>query len=142
MALVLHKGLQQNLRGQSFALDPGQDQEARIVDHQLQVFLPLRLTPADKALPVLELPGACAKADAGYQLLTGKDVVAQLAARHGRVAQVVVARDIFVPQSRGGFAADRLQCDAAYFVNGLLDGRLGVAGGEVDNAADTSEPEP
>ena len=119
VALIFHKGFEQhrakavsakpvigqlaggkgqNLRSQPFALDPGQDQEARIVDHQLQVFLTLRFTPADEALPVLQLPGACTEADAGNELLTGKDVVANLAARHGRVTQVVVARDIFVPQ--------------------------------------------
>ena len=45
----------------------------------------LPFTPADEALPILQLPGACTEADAGNELLTGKDVVANLAARHRRV---------------------------------------------------------
>lgn len=62
----LASGKGQNLRSQPFAFDPRQDQKAGIVDHQLQVFLTLHLTPADEFLPVLQLPGACAKADAGH----------------------------------------------------------------------------
>lgn len=107
VALVLHEGLQQHgleaiavlpvtwqaagsqredLGGQAFGLDPRQHQEARIVDHQLQVSLPLLFTPADVAFAVFKFLGAGAKADACYQLVTGKYVVTNLAARHGRVA--------------------------------------------------------
>jgi hypothetical protein len=94
----LASGKGQNLRSQPFAFDPRQDQKAGIVDHQLQVFLTLRLTLADEFFPVLQLPGACAKADAGHQLVTREYVVANLATRHGCITQVMVTRDIFDPQ--------------------------------------------
>ena len=40
---------------ESFALDPRQDQEPRVVDHELQVLEPLRLLPTDEG--VRPLPG-------------------------------------------------------------------------------------
>ncbi len=76
----LPSGNGENLRCQPFAFDPGKNKKARIVDHQLQVFLPLLFTPADEFLPVLELPGACAETDAGHEFLASKDVVTNLAA--------------------------------------------------------------
>ena len=94
----------QDLGGQSLRLNPRQDQEAGVVDHQLQVLLALGLGPADEALAIAQLPGAGPEAEQRHQLLARVDAVAHLAARHRRVAQVVVARHVFVPQRRLGMA--------------------------------------
>ena len=73
----------QHLGGQAFAFNPRQDEEPRVVQHQVQVLEPLRLLPADEAVAYSEFPGARAKAEQGHELVASVHVVAQLAARHG-----------------------------------------------------------
>ena len=82
----------EDLRCQTFGLDPGQNQEAGIVHHQGEVPLPRVLLPADEALARGEFPGAGAEAQQGDLALVGEDEVATLTAGQGRVTEMVVAR--------------------------------------------------
>jgi len=95
--------------GQTLGLDPGQNQKAGIVHHEWQLPLPLFLVPADEALTRGELPSAGAEAQQGDQVLAGEDEVATLAAGHGRVAEIVVAGDVLVPQPGMGRTDDLAQ---------------------------------
>jgi hypothetical protein len=70
----------QDLRGEPFGLDPGQDQETGVVDDELQVLQPLRFLPADEAVTPGKLPGTGTEAEQCDEAFAGEDVVAQLAA--------------------------------------------------------------
>jgi hypothetical protein len=61
--LPLHE--REDLGGQALALDPGQDQKAGIVHHELQVPLSLVIVPTDELLARGEFPGAGAEAEQG-----------------------------------------------------------------------------
>ena len=80
-------------------MHPGQDQEARIIDDEMKVFLALLMAPTDKALTRCALPGGGTKAKQGDGLVPGIDEVAQLRAGQRRVTKIVVAFDILIPQA-------------------------------------------
>ena len=81
-------------------VDPGQDQEPRVVDHQRQVFLALVCgRPSDEAVARGELPCGGGEAEHGERpAVSVVDGVAHLGADQGLVAEVVVAGDELVPQ--------------------------------------------
>ena len=66
----------QDGRGQVSTLDPRQDQEARIVDHSMQVLLPLAGAPADEAITRPGFPGGSAEPKQGDEVVAGVDEVA------------------------------------------------------------------
>ena len=68
----------QHLGGQAGTVHPRQDQEARVVDHPVQPAAPLRIGPADVALPVGQPPGGGGEADQRHALFARVDAVAQL----------------------------------------------------------------
>gem|GEM_PF-1255434 len=63
---------------QVFAADPGQDEETRVVDHQVEGSAALVGVPADEAVAGLDGPGGGAKAEQSDDALFGPDEVAQL----------------------------------------------------------------
>ena len=73
--------LRQDLRGEAFGLNPGQDQQSGVVDDELQLLQALGFLPADEALAPGELPGTRAEAQQRDQLFARGHVVAHLAAR-------------------------------------------------------------
>jgi len=110
------------------ALDPRQDQEARIVDHAMQVLLALAWRPADEAVARLGFPGGGAEAEQGDDAPLGPDEVPQLGAGQWLVAQVVVALEKFVVQVRIVAAGQDLQLERAKFLGrGGLKQRSGLA---------------
>jgi hypothetical protein len=110
-------------------LDPRQDQEARVVDDELQVLLALLMGPADEAFPVGQPPRAGPEAQQRDQPISRIHAVADLAARHRRVAQVVVPRDILVPQPGGRTApVDDAQAQRRQLVYSGHQHRLLVGG--------------
>src|SRR5271165_1455650 len=71
-----HQG--EDARGQVFAVDPRQDEEAGIVHDEVQIALSLIGRPADDLVPRFDLPGARAEADGGDDVAGGAHKVAQL----------------------------------------------------------------
>ena len=90
----------QDLGSEIFRLDPGQNEKAGVVDETMQVLLALPVAPADEAITRRALPGGGAKAQEGEQVIPGTDPIAQLRAREGLVAEVVVTLDVFIPAAR------------------------------------------
>src|ERR1039457_5068339 len=97
-------GQGEDARGQVFAVDPRQDQEAGVVDDEVQVALSLICRPTDELIPGFDLPGARAEAQGGDDVAGGAHEVAQLRPGHELMSEVMVALDIRVPQQRVGFA--------------------------------------
>ena len=82
--------------GEPLGLDPGEHEEACVVDDELQIAPSLSLIPPDEALARGKLPGASPEADQGYAQITREDLVAHLAAGQRGVAEVVVSADVLV----------------------------------------------
>src|SRR3990172_13252706 len=99
----------EDARGEVFAADPRQDEEAGVVDDQVQVAPTLIARPTDDLIPGFNLPGARAEAKGGYDVAGGAHEVAQLRAGHQLMPEVMMALDIRVPQQRVGFAENRLE---------------------------------
>ena len=72
-------------------------------------------------------PSGGAKAEQGQDAAFGTSEVAQLSTRQGLVSQIVVAVDVFIPQSGVGAAQDRLQMQAGQLVHGSGQQRLWCA---------------
>src|SRR5487761_2417695 len=81
-----HQG--EDTRGQVFAVDPRQDEEAGIVHDEVQVALPLICRPTDDLIPGFNLPGARAEAQGGDDVAGGAREVAQLRAGHELMPEV------------------------------------------------------
>ena len=79
-------------------MDPGQDQEARVVDHLMQVVPALLQGPANEAVAGRDLPRRGAKADRGQQVVATDNEIADLCPRQRLVPQVVMAFDQLVPE--------------------------------------------
>jgi hypothetical protein len=86
--------------GQASTLDPRQDQEARIVDHWMEVLLTLAGCPADEVIARPGFPGGGAETEQGNEAVAGADEVAQLGAGQGLIAEVMVAIQIRVVPMR------------------------------------------
>ena len=90
----------QNSRGEIAAADPGQDEEARVVDDEVKVALSLLARPADELIARLGLPGTRPEGQQGHHLAGRAHEVAQLRAGHQLMAEIVVTLDVGVPQQR------------------------------------------
>src|SRR5665213_776067 len=97
----------EDARGEVFASDPRQDQEAGVVDDQMQVALPLVFIPADELIPGFDLPGARPEAQGGDDLVGGAHEVAQLRPRQRLVSEVMMSFDVSIPEERVGLARYR-----------------------------------
>ena len=113
----LTRGQGQQLGGEVLGLDPGKDQETGVVDDQLKVPLPFRRTPADEAVARGGFPGGGAKAKQGQDAVLPTSEVAQLSPRQRGVSQIVIAVDVFIPQSGVRAAQDRLQMHAGQLMH-------------------------
>ena len=78
-------------------MDPGQDQEAGIVDYELKVAFALRVSPADEVIPGSDFPGRGTESEQGQNLIGVMGKVTDLSAWKGVIAQVVIAINVFVP---------------------------------------------
>lgn len=78
-------GESQDTRGEILALDPRQDEEARVVDDEVQVARALLWAPADRRIAGLGLPGTRTEAEQGHD-------VAAAASRVGRDRKGVARR--------------------------------------------------
>ena len=101
-------------------LDPGQDQEPRVVDHQGEVLLAHLGHPSDEAVARSELPGGGGEAEHGERpAVSVVDGVAHLGADQGLVSEIVVAGDELVPQpALAGLANDGAHLQRADLVEG------------------------
>jgi len=129
-ALPVHRespGCQpQYLGGEVFRAYPGQDQEAGVVDDEMEVLLALPMAPADEAVARGALPGGGTKAQQ-----RDHDPIAQLRAGEGLKAEIVVAVDESVPQAGVRTVAGQPQLQRrqgmGWRVNGVL--RVGFGKG-------------
>ena len=80
--------------------------------------------PADECIARFDFPGARAEAEQGEDLAVGAHEVAQLCARHGLMAEVVMALDVGIPQQGVVFGGDRIDTQP-----GKLHLRGGALGG-------------
>ncbi len=95
--------------GQIAYRNPGQYQEARVVDDQVQAGLALVGGPANEVVAGRGLPGCGTEAQHPQQDAVTVDEVAQLRAGEGVEAQVVILRDEIVPAARGYGVADEVE---------------------------------
>jgi hypothetical protein len=102
-----HQG--ENARGQIFAVDPRQDEEARIVDDEMQVALSLIPRPTDDLIRGFDLPSAQAKAQAGDDVAGSAHRVAQLRPGHRLVSEVSVCVQRF-QRDHQNLRANRSRC--------------------------------
>src|SRR5208337_4653727 len=92
-------------RGKVATPYPGQDEESRVVDDEVQVSRTLIVRPADELISRLGFPGAGAEAQQCDDLTRGAHEVAQLRARHELMTEVVITLDVGVPQQRVALCA-------------------------------------
>src|SRR5271170_2726473 len=94
--------------GEITAIDPRQDEEARVIDHEVQTAPALLAGPADRHVARFGLPGARAKAEGGYDMARGTDEVAQLRSGQKLVTEIVMTFDVGVPEQGVIFVGDEL----------------------------------
>ena len=114
--------------------DPGEDEEACVVDDAGEVALSGVGAPADGAVAGCGLPGGGAEAEGGEgQAVGGTDEVAHLGAGQGVVSEVVVAVDEGVPEVTAGGGGDGLEAQRPDRVEGggRIEQRRRVGGGEM-----------
>ena len=82
-------GQGEELGGEAFGFDPGEDEEAGVVDNEGEARLPLIVRPADEGVPGSDLPGGGAEAQTGQRGLSREGEVADLGSGKGLMAEVV-----------------------------------------------------
>ena len=92
--------------GEITAIDPRQDEEARVIDHEVQSAPALLAGPADRHVARFGFPGARAKADGGDDMPRSTDEVAQLRSGQKLVTEIVMAFDVGVPEQRVTFVGE------------------------------------
>src|SRR5450759_399424 len=97
-------------RGEVTTLYPGQDEESRVVDDEVQVARTLLARPANELIARLGLPGAGTEAHQGNDLIRGAHEVAQLRSGHELMTEVMMALDVRIPEQ--GVALCPHQIDA------------------------------
>ena len=125
-------GQGEELGGEAFGFDPGEDEEAGVVDNEGEARLPLIVRPADEGVPGGDLPGGGAEAQTGQRGLSREGEVADLGSGKGLVAEVVIALYEVVPEMllgpRGGGAQMKIRTGRKGPVIGRLgSGQFGVA---------------
>ena len=85
-------------RGEVTTLYPGQDEESRVVDDEVQVARTLLARPANELIARLGLPGAGTEAHQGNDLIRGAHEVAQLRSGHELMTEVMMALDVRIPE--------------------------------------------
>ena len=110
----------EDVRAEVGDMDPGQDEEPRIVDHQRQVLLAQLRRPSDELVARGELPRGGGEAEHGERpAVAVVDGVAHLGADQGLVAEVMVAGDELIPQLPFPDAAhDGVEVERADLVEG------------------------
>ena len=121
-------GHPEELGGEVLALDPRQDEEACVVDDEVEVALSLGVGPTDPTISGGELPRGGGKAKEGHYLVLRSGEVAQLGSRERAVAAVVVAGDVFVPQVGLGAGRDEVEVEVGELVDRGGERGAGVAG--------------
>ncbi|OHE18023.1 MAG: hypothetical protein A2X96_11825 [Syntrophobacterales bacterium GWC2_56_13] len=87
----------QELGGKMLNLNPGQNQKADIVDHQMKVF-PLGLfSPANEDIPIPDLPGCRCPSEACHNLAVNRNLILQMLANQFRKPQVMVMMNKVIP---------------------------------------------
>src|SRR5450755_951203 len=92
--------------GEITAIDPRQDEEAGVIDHEVQTAPALLAGPADRHVARFGLPGARAEAEGGDDVTSGTHEVAQLRSGQKLVAEIVMTFDVGVPEQRVVFSDD------------------------------------
>src|ERR1700738_3120026 len=87
-------------RSEIFTVYPRQDQEARVVDDEMQVSSALFGGPADHLIARFCFPGAGAEAEDGDDLSGGAHEVTQLCPRQRLMTEIMMTFDVGVPQQR------------------------------------------
>jgi hypothetical protein len=98
-------------RGEVFTVYPRQNEEARVVDDEVQVAATLCARPADDVVARFDFPGARTEAERGDYVPFGAHEVTQLCPWHQLMTQVVVALDIRVPQQRVALVAHQIDAE-------------------------------
>lgn len=108
---------------------PGQDEEAHIVHHVVEISLPGRLIPADEGVSGCGFPGGGAPAQASHDPAVQVGQVFEIGPDNQRPAQVVMPAHQLVPEALLGGLADHGECQRAEV------GDLPLYGGGVDEKA-------
>src|ERR1019366_5649482 len=98
-------------RGEVATGNPRQDEEAGVIDDEVQMALALLAAPADGLIARLGFPGAGAEAEHGDDFSGGAHEVAQLGAGQRLMPQVVMALDVSVPQQGVALLHDQLDAE-------------------------------
>ena len=80
--------------------DPGQYQEASVVDHEMKVAGAFLIGPADKLVAGRDFPGGRSKSQDSEQVRAGEDKIPELCAGQRLVAEVMVALDELIAKRR------------------------------------------
>jgi hypothetical protein len=94
-------GACQEMAGQRAEVNPGQNEEATLIDDLGKMGLASSVTPADPSVAGSHFPGGAGEQQAGEEgegSLLGADEVAQLGAVGNAITQVVVALEILVKE--------------------------------------------
>ena len=100
---------------------PGQDEEAGVVDHEVEIGFALFIGPSDKAVAWLDFPCGRAEAEHGQRcIIPGENRITDLRTDKSLVAEVVIAGDVLVPQPADLFplAGDDAQAQGPGLVEG------------------------
>ena len=134
----------EDVRAEVGYLDPRQDEEPRVVDHEGEVLLTQLRRPPDEGVAGGELPRGGGEAEHGEgPAAPVVDGVAHLGADEGLVAEVVVAGDELVPEpALAGSAHDDAHIEGADLIEGpgRRDEGLFGAGSEGDRPGPVLAP--
>lgn len=112
--------------GEMLRADPGEDEEAGVVDDERKTGFADLSGPADPKVSGGDLPGGGPEAQAGQGRFPGPGDIADLGAREGLVAEVVVAVDEVVPEFAFETGPDRTQDKVRPSREGPVVDRSGV----------------
>lgn len=118
-------GQSEEMGGEVFGSDPGEDEETGVVDDEGEARHPLIVGPADEGISGSDLPGGGAEAQAGDGGGAREGEVADLGPGKGLVAEVVVALDEVVPEMLLGSGSGRAEMKGRPCREGPVVGSLG-----------------
>ena len=118
----------ERLRRQAVHAHPGENQEPRLADHQVEMLLVRALGPADPGIAAGQRAAGLAEQQAAQPApVPVEQVIAQVRAERLAVAEVVVALDEFIPEPRLRGLLDHLQAQRLQVPQAGFDHGLGIA---------------
>jgi hypothetical protein len=114
----------QDLRSKMGAVNPGEDEEAAVVEDLMQTGFALGMIPANESIPVADLPCGGTEAKGSQPTSVPSDEIADLGTGHRRKAQVVPSLDEPIVECGEGVIPDREHAQAWKLVDPTMKGIL------------------